>query len=372
MDKIAHQVSSKKIKINEIKPGMVVAKDIVTSEGFVLMAKDTMISSGNYSRLLESAIKEVSIKEATINVGMDTEEVLEKPQGKRPKHVSVIETKTFIDFAQEYEGQLEVAKSRIKAISDGETVNVEQLYEITNSIVKKLKTKSDVLTYVSFLKEHDEYTYSHSSNVALLCNMFGTWLNFDETEMANLTTAGLLHDLGKLKIPLDILNKKGRLTSEEFEIMRSHSVIGYRILENQNLPDEMKLAALMHHERIDGSGYPLGAKDAQIGKYAKIIAICDIYDAMTANRVYRDKICPFEVIKRFEVSSFGELDTAYLLTFLQNIAYTYFGSWVRLSNGREAEVVYIHQHDLSRPIVRAGNELIDIQKTKGIKIIEVL
>ena len=370
MDKIVHQVSAKKIKMSDIKPGMVVAKDIVTGEGFVLTAKDTMITSGNYNRLIESSIKEIYIKEATINVR--PEEILEKPQAKRRGKIPISETKDFQEFAQEYEGKLEVAKNRIKAISDGETVNVEELYEITNSIVKKLKTKSDVLTYVSFLKEHDEYTYSHSSNVALLSNMFATWLNFDETDMANLTTAGLLHDLGKLKIPLDILNKKGRLTEHEFNVMKSHTIIGYRILQNQNLPESMKLAALMHHERIDGSGYPIGAKDAQISKYAKIIAICDIYDAMTANRVYRGRICPFEVIKRFEVSSFGELDTDYLLTFLKNIAYTYFGSWVKLSNGMEAEIVYIHQNDLSRPIVRANDMLIDIQKTKGITIVDVL
>jgi len=370
MDKIIHQVSAKKVKINEIKPGMVVAKDIVTDEGFVLLARDTMISPSNYSKLKESSIKEVFIKEATINI--KPEDLLGRPQAKQPEHIPVTKKKDFQEFAKEYEGKLEITKNRIKAISDGESVNVEELYEITNSIVKKLKTKSDVLTYVSFLKEHDEYTYSHSSNVALLSSMFATWLKFDETEMANLTTAGLLHDLGKLKIPLEILNKKGRLTEAEFDIMKSHTVVGYRILENQNLPENMKLAALMHHERVDGSGYPLALKDEKINKYAKIIAICDIYDAMTANRVYRGRICPFEVIKRFEVSSFGELDTDFLLTFLKNIAYTYFGSWVKLSNGTEAEIVYIHQNDLSRPIVRAGDMLIDIQKTKNITIVDVL
>jgi len=202
--------------------------------------------------------------------------------------------------------------------------------------------------------------------------VFAAWLGMNKTETANLITAGLLHDLGKLKIPLEILHKKGRLTDEEFEIMKSHTVVGYRLLQNQNIPEEMKLAALMHHERIDGSGYPIGAKDKQINEYAKIIAICDIYDAMTANRVYRGRICPFEVIKQFEVSSFGELDTNYLLTVLKNIAYTYFGSWVRLSNGISAEIVYIHQNDLSRPIVRAGDTLIDIQKTPGVTIIDVM
>jgi HD-GYP domain-containing protein (c-di-GMP phosphodiesterase class II) len=93
---------------------------------------------------------------------------------------------------------------------------------------------------------------------------------------------------------------------------------------------------------------------------------------MTSNRIYRGRICPFEVIKQFEVSSYGELDTGLLLIFLKNIAYTYFGSWVRLSDGREAEIVYIHQNDLSRPIVRCDGEMIDIQKVSGITITDAL
>jgi HD-GYP domain-containing protein (c-di-GMP phosphodiesterase class II) len=125
----------------------------------------------------------------------------------------------------------------------------------------------------------------------------------------------------------------------------------------------------MHHEKMDGSGYPMGVKEEKIGNMAKIITICDIYDAMTANRVYRDRICPFEVIKTFETKVYGELDTKYLLLFLKNIAYTYIGHWVRLSDGTEAEVMFINGAQLSRPLVRTKDEkFIDLSVEKRLYI----
>ena len=243
---------------------------------------------------------------------------------------------------------------------------------ITDDILESLKYKTDILTFIGFLKSYDEYTFSHSINVSLLCNLFAYWLQLDEEETIYLTTAGMLHDIGKMKISKKILNKRGRLTDSEFEIMKQHSVLGYRILKDQDIPNEIKLGTLMHHERIDGSGYPLGVRGDKISKYAKIISICDIYDAMTSDRIYRGRICPFEVIKTFEVSSYGELDTTYLLVFLKNIAYTYFGSWVRLDDGRQGEVVFINPNSLSRPMIRVGDDIIDLSQNESLEIIGVI
>lgn len=228
------------------------------------------------------------------------------------------------------------------------------------------------MTFIGFLKSYDEYTFSHSSNVALLCNLFASWLRLSDEETTYLTAAGFLHDIGKLKIPHSILNKQTRLTDKEYEIMKKHTILGYRILQTQNIPNEIKLGALMHHEKIDGTGYPLGVTHEKISKYARIIAICDIYDAMTSDRVYRGRICPFEVIKKFQISSYGELDTTYLLVFLKNIAYTYYGSWVKLNDGRSGEIVFINPTDLSRPMVRVGEEIIDLHEREELDIIGVI
>lgn len=130
--------------------------------------------------------------------------------------------------------------------------------------------------------------------------MLGNWLGFSEDAQNTLTLCGLLHDIGKSRIPASIIGKPGRLTSEEFEQIKRHPLLGYELLKNQPLDPHIKNAALMHHERCDGSGYPFGLYASDIDDYASIIAVADVYDAMTADRCYRLGLCPFEVIAQFE------------------------------------------------------------------------
>jgi HD-GYP domain-containing protein (c-di-GMP phosphodiesterase class II) len=128
---------------------------------------------------------------------------------------------------------------------------------------------------------------------------------------------------------------------------------------------------LEHHEKINGHGYPSGIKGGKINHFARIVAIADIYDAMTSDRSYRDKICPFDVLKTFEHECYGELDTKYLLLFLQNIAYTYVGTWVELSNKQKAEVVFINTNHLATPIVRVDNTFYDLTLRKDLSILRL-
>ncbi|MDR3240354.1 MAG: HD-GYP domain-containing protein [Clostridiales bacterium] len=349
--------TARKININEITPDMVLARDVVTMNGAILLAKNTMLDSVNAAKLFASGVGYIYVKEGSIS--HDTAKSAEKERLRADlerQRIPVVTRPEFIEFEKEVYKKEKQAQKYIHAISDGGTVELQQMFQITDDIMGKFPRKSDILTFMSYIKESDEHTFHHSVNVSMLCNLFGHWLGLDNDEMVELTTAGMLHDIGKTKIPNEILNKKGKLTKEEFDVMKQHSVLGYRILQHQDIPETIKLGALMHHEKMDGSGYPMGIKSDQIGKLSKIITICDIYEAMTANRVYRGKICPFEVIKTFETKVYGELDTHYLLIFLRNIAYTYIGQWVKLTNGTEAEVVFINGANLSKPIVRTLDE----------------
>lgn len=130
--------------------------------------------------------------------------------------------------------------------------------------------------------------------------------------------------------------------------------------------------ALNHHERCDGSGYPSKLKEDKVSKYSKVVAIADVYDAMTAGRAYRDAICPFEVIRKFEDDGLQLYDASYIMTFLSKIASTYNHSAVRLSDGREGEVIMINKQNLSRPVVRIGEDYVDLSKEKGLKIDAVI
>ncbi|MCL2461560.1 MAG: HD-GYP domain-containing protein [Defluviitaleaceae bacterium] len=358
------------VKISEVKPSMVLARDAAGKNGVVLMASQTMLNGINYSILRSGGVRRVYVKPRSVDEAeapFTPEEIYASALERQ--RLPVTSLPEFAAFSDIYEIRRDEAKSLIYGVSRGGAVDFDALYNVTNSIMASLRCKSDIFTFISYTREIGEHTYSHSVNVSLLCNLFGRWIGLCAEGLADITVAGLLHDIGKTMVPDEILNKNGPLTDEEFEVMKRHTVIGYEMLKNQDIPERIKLSALMHHEKIDGSGYPLGAKGGGIPDFAKIVAICDIYDAMAADRVYRKKICPFQVIKTFETNEYGELDGDYLLIFLQNIAYTYVGSWVRLSSGAEAEVVFINRERLARPLVKtADGEMIDLAKTEDIYI----
>ena len=153
-------------------------------------------------------------------------------------------------------------------------------------------------------------------------------------------------------IPNEILTKPGRLTEDEYEIMKQHVNLGYEKLKNQNIDMRIKEACLLHHEKCDGTGYPFGLKSESIPVSAKIIAVADVYDAMTAARRYRAPLCPFAVISSFESEGFTKYNTKFLLLFLKKLATTYQSNRVMLNDSRFCNIVMPNPHELSRPIVR--------------------
>ncbi|MDR0957681.1 MAG: HD-GYP domain-containing protein, partial [Clostridiales bacterium] len=371
-----------RIHIDELRPNMIVAKDVIASNGVLLVARDTMLNHVSYTKLKINKIKAVSIKAFSIDYETPTFLEDEANESKRVSEVMrrdpnvppvpVADTQKFHDFAEDYEKSLATVHEDIESVVDGADIDVEKFFESTNSVMKKLQFKTDVFPYLNAMQDGSDQIFGHCANVALLANLFGSWLNMDEHTLANLVTAGMLHDIGKLKVPKEILDKPGHLTETEMAEARNHAVYGYRILENKQVALEVKQTALMHHERLDGSGYPVGAKGDKIKYFAKIISICDIYDAMTSDRPYRKKICPFEVIRQFEQSSFASIDTELLLIFLQNISYTYISSRVRLSDDRLGEVTFINRNHLSRPTIFVDDgEVVDLIRDKNIDVAEI-
>jgi putative nucleotidyltransferase with HDIG domain len=222
------------------------------------------------------------------------------------------------------------------------------------------------------MQGHDVHTFSHSNNVAMLANVFGNWLGLSQNDLMTLTIGGMFHDVGKTEIPNEIITKPAKLTDSEYAIIKTHPLEGFEMLRKIDLPKEVTFCALEHHEKIDGTGYPNSKKGDSINYNSKIIAICDIYEAMTAKRVYRDKICPFEVIKSFESGMYGALDTELLLIFLKKIAENYLNAWVDLSNGTSAKIMFIHPAKIAQPIVQTEDEkFIDLAERTDIKILKI-
>ena len=189
-----------------------------------------------------------------------------------------------------------------------------------------------------------------------------------EKDRNTLVIAGLLHDVGKIILPKEVLAKTSKLSDEEYQLVKQHTLKGYELVEAKELDERIKLAILQHHERNDGSGYPKGLKDQEISDFAKIIAIADVYDAMTSNRVYRQGICPFHVIETIEKEGYQKYDAKFLLPFLQRITECYINAEVRLSDGSEGTVIMLNNNHLSKPIVKVGDNYINLAEHTELSI----
>ncbi|MFC0559290.1 HD-GYP domain-containing protein [Halalkalibacter alkalisediminis] len=208
------------------------------------------------------------------------------------------------------------------------------------------------------VQSKDDYLYRHNVAVSILSAKLAAWLGFSKEKVSRVAFSGLLHDVGKTKIPLAILQKTSRLTHQEFEIMKYHSRFGYDILKSQNLDDDICRATLEHHLREDGTGYPDEKQGHPIHEFAKIIAIADTFHAMTSNRVYRKGLSFYVALKELRRESFGRLNPKMTNTFIKKIMEMSIGNTVRLSDGRKGKITFIPVEDPINPYVQVDGEMI--------------
>lgn len=245
-------------------------------------------------------------------------------------------SEAFNRFYKAYHNSVDNIKASMEDIlNNRKELSPDDLLSEVRNILYQCNTNIELFHMLHCMREYDDTTYIHSLNVSLICNIIGKWLNLSDEDLEVITLAGLLHDIGKLFIPNEIITKPGKLNDFEFSMIKTHTIRGYWILKNRKIDDRIKNAALMHHERCDGSGYPNGLLGHEIEPFAKLVAIADVYDAMTSARVYRGPLCPFEVINLFETEGYLKYDTKYILTFLEGVVQTYIHNTVRLNNKKK-------------------------------------
>ena len=255
----------------------------------------------------------------------------------------------------------------------GYTINTNDLIERMAPLYTSRNTIVELFDMIHQMHSLNDTIYAHCVNVALISRMIGRWLHLEPNDLNVLTCSGLLHDIGKLAIPDEVLNKPGKLTDEEFALIKSHPKTGYDMLRNQDIDTRIKQAAFMHHERYDGTGYPNRLSSEFLSDFAMIVAIADVYDAMTAARSYREPLCPFQVIEKFEQEGFQKYHTKYIYVFLHNIASTYQSNRVMLNDGRGCKIVMLNQNTLSKPIVQFDDgSCIDLSGQRELFITKIL
>lgn len=277
------------------------------------------------------------------------------------QHDTYLLVRAKLEATSEYTKINQETRSLFDYILNNDTIPKNIAIDVSKSIVDKVETidASIIIQLINHVRTSDEYLYSHSTNVAFINGLMGKWLKLSEADTYTLVLIGLLHDIGKIKVPLEILNKPGVLTHDEFEIIKLHPVHSYEMLIMSGETNDVILKAVRgHHEKMNGTGYPDGLNSENISLFARITTISDIYDAMITKRVYKDFHSPFEILCEFSKGKFSNLDMSLVNTFLENMPMELLGKNVLLSNGEIGTVVYISKTAFCYPMVKVNQEII--------------
>lgn len=241
----------------------------------------------------------------------------------------------------------------LEDIKAGKSIEAAAVEDTANDLISSLDANENALACLSHIRSKDEYLLEHSINVGLLLGIFSRARRLELKVTRQLVSGGLLHDIGKVLVPDEILNKPGKLEAEEWEEMKRHVTYGEQILDvTPGLSDLTRSICKMHHERLDGSGYPRNLSSEKITAAGRMAAICDVYDAVTADRVYHQGIPPNEALKKLIEWSVFHLDKDLVYEFIRCLSAYPVGSLVELSNGRAGVIVEANQRQPKQPVVR--------------------
>jgi len=406
----------KRVRTSELIPGMCTVEDVYSFNNQLVVSKGTVLSDELIKRLEyysilsihvedSAPLSEIQSSDSTDNSSIlssisdllgdlysEESESVKKVRSALEPHFTFSEevgfattseklpyservksTSQFKEFRDAFASNSVELDNKLHKIIESNSIDTDDLLSSVSNLLSDNMTSIGMFDMLHNLRSYDDLTYVHSMNVALICNIIGRWVHMDEDEIELLTLAGLLHDIGKIAVPSDIINKPGKLTTAEYNRVKKHTVEGYKVLKSLPIDERIKNAALLHHERCDGTGYPLNYTDKQLPDFAKIVAIADVYDAMTAARTYRGPLCPFKVISMFEEEGLQKYDSRYLLPFLENIGLTYMNNRVRLNDGSEGDIVLIHKTSIARPLIKlTDGNFIDLSENKGVTIEELV
>ena len=423
------------VKTADLVPGMVTEEPVKTRSGQLIVNGGIALDRRLIERLDFYSIKEIKIKDAELDQKQIEEEkaaallaeetarriaeeaarreaenlhaahmaainaFAREAEEKKKEEVSSGEEKpaeSFEDFFRKSSTatytQKVVMSDKFKAFQISYSINTSKLkeafdnYQSTHTLApKELMTEMlEILNEQKFntielfdmlhnIKTIEDSIYAHCLNVAYIARVIGKWMKLDHDLVDDLTIAGLFHDIGKTLIPKDILDKPGKLTPQEYEIVKMHSKMGYDLLISSGLNARILNAILNHHERCDGSGYPNGIDSSRIDDFTMIIAVADVYDAMTSARSYRHSLCPFKVIANFEDEGLQKYRPSVILTFLSKIANSYQNNRVRLSDNSIGNIVLLNDKHLSRPIIQLNDgSFIDLTTRSDLSIEAIL
>ncbi|RAP27921.1 hypothetical protein C2W64_00740 [Brevibacillus laterosporus] len=339
--------------------GRVLAEDIYNTYGVLLLSKGTVLTSKEIAKLKGNGFQSVNVREIPHN--QEDDRYLRKQLQQVSANKQLVET--YMDATQTLKNlYTSVTHQYMPPINE-----FEQLYETLRA---QVMSQGDLFRSLYLLEGSENYTYRHSINVGILSATISNLMGMSQEEVHMMGVAGLLHDIGKMMVPSEILMKPDRLTDEEFDTMKLHTVYGYDLFrKSADFPEIFAQIALLHHERMDGSGYPEKRQGDEIPLSCQIVAVADMFDAICSDRIYKERTSPFEAAQFiWNDACKGKLNPKIVSKFMQSIISMYIGSRALLSNGDEVEIVLIYADEPMRPFVRKGTEYFDLRNRRDLHL----
>ena len=356
----------KKIAVTDLEPGMYVAN--ITQSGVSLHQHEKegrVKDEATVQALIKRGVKElyidtqqgkdsqkaIPLEESEAELDSQLETLVEDPKTEPPaKHTTF--DQEFEKASKMHNEALGLVSLALDAAKNGEAIDIAPFENMADNFMDSVVRNQNALACLSRIRDKDTYLMEHSVNVAVLMSILGKYLKLERSYLHHCVTGALLHDIGKILIPDTILHKPGKLTNEEFAIMKRHALYSQKILEkNRGFPQAAINVAGQHHERLDGKGYPAGLAGDEVSQEGRMASVVDVYDAITADRVYHQGMTPSTALKRMLEWSGPHLDATYVQAFIKAMGIYPVGSLVALESGMAA-IVMEENEDSLKPSVK--------------------
>lgn len=329
--------------------GKTIKHDVVNKVGLVVVSENTVIEYEHIQIMKQHNIDVYSL-------------VVQEANGTTRSHTNLLAIQV-----------LDRCIALFKGIEYSRKIPVMEFKNVIVPALQKIADDPNIFRLFEAVMAKDNYTYEHSLGVGVIATLIGKWMKLPEGELASLTLAAILHDVGKIRVPTEILVKADPLSDEEKQVMKAHTVFGYELLKNTvGISHKMALVALQHHEREDGSGYPFGLGKDRIEHFSKIVAVADIFHAMSSNRPHKGPIPFFEIVTEMRHETFGKLEPYIVSLFINNITKRLVGKKVLLTDGRVGEIVLINPDNNIHPLIKLVDGFIDLNHDKSVQIKEII
>lgn len=346
-----------RIHVLQLIAGDKLISDSYNTVGLHLLSSGTVIDAGDILMLNRHNVDYVDIHPRASEATNE----LDEPKVQHANNTQILT----------FNNAISGIKDLFSVVENGGSIQNETIESAFNPMIQSFQEEKDVVSLLLSLNSKDDYTYQHSVQVGMLSYYIAKWMNKSEKEALHIGKAGYLHDIGKSKIHTDILHKPSKLTNDEYGEIQKHTIYGYEIIKQSLNDNILALVALEHHERMDGTGYPLRKKSTEIHSYSLIIAVADVYSAMISNRVYQQKRDLLIVLKELHRMSFGQLDPKITQIFIRNMIPNFIGKKVSLSDGRVGTIVMTNPCDFFRPLININNQFLDLSQLGDVEITQI-